>query len=343
MANSATTEKTDPLAHIRGAMDAAKVAPLWERQAAEPGHEPRAGAAYLWRWAELDPLIDAVAHDVPMENVERRVLTLLNPGLNIPTATTTTNLTGALQILLPGETARPHRHTGNALRLVMEGEGAETIVNGKHCPMVPGDLILTPHWTWHEHAHHGDGRFIWFDSLDVGLIRHFNAAFFEEGPPRNLPPEPADAAFVAVGLMPEGLEDYEGPHSPLFRYSWEAMAQALERAPKREDGAVWLRYVNPLTGGPAMPRLDMGALRLPAKGETTPYRSTAEAICVVVEGAGTTRVGDQEISWGKHDIFALPNWSWIAHKAAQTPTTLFVVSERDMQARLGLLREEARA
>ena len=33
--------------------------------------------------------------------------------------------------ILPGETARSHRHTPNALRLILEGEGAYTIVNGE--------------------------------------------------------------------------------------------------------------------------------------------------------------------------------------------------------------------
>ena len=59
-----------------------------------------------------------------------------------------------------GETAPPHRHSGNALRFVMEGNGAETIVNGKTCVMNERDLILTPLWSWHAHQHHASDRIV---------------------------------------------------------------------------------------------------------------------------------------------------------------------------------------
>ena len=44
---------------------------------------------------------------------------------------TSKTLAANIQILLPGEKARPHRHTMNALRFVLEGSGAATIVDGK--------------------------------------------------------------------------------------------------------------------------------------------------------------------------------------------------------------------
>jgi gentisate 1,2-dioxygenase len=46
----------------------------------------------------------------------------------------------------------------NALRFVIEGEGASTIVDGKDCLMEEGDLVITPGWTWHEHVHRGRVR-----------------------------------------------------------------------------------------------------------------------------------------------------------------------------------------
>jgi len=48
-------------------------------------------------------------------------------------------------MVLPGEAARSHRHTPNALRLVVDAApGNYTVVNGKKLPMRPGDVLLTP-------------------------------------------------------------------------------------------------------------------------------------------------------------------------------------------------------
>jgi gentisate 1,2-dioxygenase len=57
----------------------------------------------------------------------------------------------------------------NALRFVIEGKGASTIVDGKDCPMEEGDLVITPGWTWHEHVHRGDAPIIWLDALDAPM------------------------------------------------------------------------------------------------------------------------------------------------------------------------------
>ena len=54
------------------------------------------------------------------------------------------------QIVMPGEIARAHRHSAAALRLIIEGRGGYTVVNGKRVPMFPGDLVLTPNWSWHD-------------------------------------------------------------------------------------------------------------------------------------------------------------------------------------------------
>jgi gentisate 1,2-dioxygenase len=49
---------------------------------------------------------------------------------------------------------------------VIEGSGANTAVNGEKIFMHPGGLILTPAWTWHDHAKETEGPMIWFDGLD---------------------------------------------------------------------------------------------------------------------------------------------------------------------------------
>ena len=75
-----------------------------------------------------------------------------------------------MQLILPGETAPNHRHTPNAVRIIVEGEGAYTTVNGEPCKMERGDLILTPSGMWHEHHHEGKDPIVWLDILDLPLI-----------------------------------------------------------------------------------------------------------------------------------------------------------------------------
>src|SRR5207237_843294 len=151
--------------------------------------------------------------------VERRVLSLIDPEDHTAGGGTTTNLSTALQVLLPGERARPHRHTMNALRFVMEGKGAATIVDGKDCLMEEGDLVLTPGWTWHEHVHRGAGPIIWMDALDAPLHRYLGTDAFEPGPTHDVPDYASDTAFAFANIVPE-TDEPARPFSPVFRYPW---------------------------------------------------------------------------------------------------------------------------
>ncbi|WP_342802451.1 cupin domain-containing protein [Paraburkholderia panacisoli] len=77
------------------------------------------------------------------EEAERRVLILENPGLPA-NASITQSLYAGLQLVLPGEVARAHRHSQSALCFVIEGSGAYTAVDGERVTMSPGDFVLTP-------------------------------------------------------------------------------------------------------------------------------------------------------------------------------------------------------
>jgi gentisate 1,2-dioxygenase len=267
--------------------------------------------------------------------VERRVLTLTDQDAD---GGTTTNLVTALQILLPGEKARPHRHTMNALRFVIEGNGASTIVDGKDCQMEEGDLVITPGWTWHEHVHRGSAPIIWLDALDAPLHRYLGTDAFEPGPVHDLPNMPNDAAFAFPNIVPE-LGDETPQFSPIFRYPWAAARDAVRAAPKWKDGSRRVRYINPITGGSTMPLMDCYLTQIDRGTETVRFRTTSNAVCLVCEGHGTSRVGETTVSWDAHDVFSLPHGNWITHRANET-ATLFVVTDRDALRRLDLLKEQ---
>jgi gentisate 1,2-dioxygenase len=227
----------------------------------------------------------------------------------------------------------------NALRFVMSGSGALTVVDGKACPMEMGDLVTTPGWCWHEHVHRGEGPIVWLDVLDASLHRYLGTDAFEPGPPNTYPQLAPDSAFTSALLVPETT----GPrqeYSPVFRYPWGQAAAAVSNAPLGPDGARRVRYANPVDGGPVMAFLDCSLVELAPGAETASFRTTASAVCCVVEGSGASRIGREDISWSERDVFSVPSGAWVTHRANADRTRLFVVTDRDVLRRLGLLKEE---
>ncbi len=156
-------------------LEALSLAPLWTAlHALLPPERQTRVVPHRWRWSDLRaPLLEA-ARLVPIEQAERRVLVLCNPGLPGNFSATATLYAG-LQIILPGEAAPSHHHTAAALRLIVEGAGAYTTVDGVKCAMEPGDFIITPPMRWHDHGHEGREPVIWLDGLDIPLVRSVEA------------------------------------------------------------------------------------------------------------------------------------------------------------------------
>lgn len=323
---------------MRDAWRNAHVSPLWESPTA---HKPDTGPTpgHVWRWDTLRPMVVGATEVKSPAAVERRVLTLINPSRRDPLDEATVgSLAAAIQILMPGESARPHRHSMNALRFMLDGSGAETIVDGKPCAMEEGDLILTPGWCWHEHVHRGDGAAIWLDVLDVPLHQFLGTTAFQPGPVNDLPPTVPDAAFAAPNLVPQGL-DAEAAHSPVFRYPWADAAAAVAAAPIGADGARSVRYANPLTGGAAMSLIDCHLVQVDRGARTQPLRTNSNAVFLVVEGEGASEIGGQVIQWGPRDIFIVPQGNPLSHRSSTEFSRLFQVTDREVYARLGLLEE----
>ena len=323
------------MGEFHSAMKAAHVQALWEINGRNDVEQL---APHVWRWGGISPLLDGAVAATSMD-AERRVLLLSNPAF------AGTSLGGAglnlgvnLQVLMPGESARPHRHTMHAIRFVLEGEGVETVVEGKTCRMGPGDLVLTPGMTWHEHVHRGKGRCVWIDALDVPLQRYLGTLHFEPGPVHDLLAVPPDAAFRHGGMT--GLDRVGGlPFSPLFRYAWSDAEQALAELPPEKDGSKRLRYTNPVTGEAVLPTVDCALWQLKKQAPTQRVRSNSESVFVVFRGAGESQVGSTRIAWSDKDVFTAPHGSIVQHRGVSEECVLFEISDREVLRRLGLLRE----
>ena len=323
---------------IGRAWKAANLSPLWQSPTAHKPPPPPDPAQH-WSWQGIQPLLAQAMQVTSPEAVERRVLLLLGGAARGPEDEATVRTLGAgIQILLPGERARPHRHTMNALRFVLSGSGATTLVDGKPCVMGVGDLILTPAWTWHEHVHQGAEPMLWLDVLDVPLHLWFGNVAFQPGPINDAPVTIDDAAFSAANIVP--VMEIERSYSPVFRYPYAEAARALAQAPRLADGSRQVRYANPMTGGSAMCLMDASLMRIDQGRATRPLKSNANAVCCVVEGEGESRIGSKSVKWKAKDIFTLPQHNSVSHIALSQHADILVVSDRDTLRRLGILKEE---
>jgi gentisate 1,2-dioxygenase len=251
-----------------------------------------------------------------------------------------------LQLILPGEIARCHRHVASALRFVIEGRGAYTSVEGERTDMTPGDFILTPSWMFHDHGNAGDEPVVWLDGLDVPMVNLFDTSFAGHPGPSAQPAtvEPgASRARYGANMLPV---DYapSSSSSPVFSYPYSRSREVLEvmartAAPHPCHGTK-TRFVNPVTGGHPMPTIAAFMQLLPAGFDGRRYRATDATVYSVVEGEGTTTVGETRYAWGPRDIFVVPSWAPVSHQATRE-SVLFSMSDRAAQQALGLWRENA--
>ena len=325
------------------------LAPLWEFFKDWFTAVPRVKAEpYLWNYTELRPLILESAEVVDHDEAERRVLVLENPGLE-GRRLVTESLYAGLQLIMPGELAACHRHSPAALRFVLEGRGAYTSVNGERSYMEPGDFIVTPSWTWHEHAHEGDGPTVWLDVLDVAVIHLFNATFTEHLPTKRYPEKGATQASLyryGMNLLPVGYRCRDEA-SPIFSYPYSRSREVLERMKTHGEPdpchGLKITYIDPTTGGAAIPTMSTFIQLLPVNFCTEPYQTTSGTVFCVVEGRGTVRIraadGERALEYAPWDIFVVPSWQ-VHTIEARAETVLFSTSDQVMQQKLGIWREQ---
>jgi gentisate 1,2-dioxygenase len=322
----------------------ANLAPLWEQlhSLVTPAPVPRC-LPTVWRYRDVRPYLMQSGNLITAQEATRRVLMLMNPGLG-GQASITGSLFAGLQLIMPGEVAPAHRHTQSALRFVIEGHGAYTAVDGERTLMQPGDFVITPSWTWHDHGNDTSEPMVWLDGLDIQIVNLLNASFAEGYPDDTQPiarPEGDSFARYGNNLLPVDWKP-EVKTSPVFNYPYARTREALAVLQKNGTPEPYhgykLRYVNPASGDFAMPTIGTFIQLLPKGFATRPYRATDGTVFVAVEGRGESRIGGQVLRWEPHDIFVAPSWLPVSHQA-EDEAVLFSYSDRPVQEKLGLWRE----
>jgi len=306
-----------------------------------PSHSSE--APYLWKWESLlDGLLKA-SETIGIEQAERRAIRVVNPHLS--TKSTSHTLQVTFSIVNPGEVARAHRHNMAAIRFVVQGKGAFTVVDGEKFYMDEGDLILTPNWTWHDHHNESPDPIIWLDGLDGPLIQSFNILFFEEGKePEQVISYQAGESLSRMGFTRAPVKNDDYRRGVPFRYGWKETHAALRAMADHDrdpyDGRL-LRYINPVSGGYTYPTMSCEIQLLKGKESTRAHRHTSTAVYHVVRGQGRTRVGEGYLEWKHGDTFVVPLWQWHAHEnISNEEAVLFSLTDRPVMDALQLYREE---
>ena len=332
-------------ADYRAALTGAGVSPLWPylRNLLPPDRPAPVTQSCHWSYAHVRPLLLKAGELTPVEKAERRVLVLSDPGRGPAAMQATATIYAGLQLLLPGEVAPNHRHIPSAARIVVEGDGAYTVVNGEKLPMEPGDVILTPNKEWHDHRHVGNNPVVWLDVLDLPLFVSLEAAYSEGAKAVQVERQRPDASQVeyrVAGLVPARSDGELRRRFPLLRFPWSQTEQALRdiaRYAGREIIAVDL--VNPETGDDPLPTIGFTALMLPASHQIRPVVRSSSAVIHIIKGSGQSVLNGVTFKWQEKDSFSVPGFAKIEHRADEEPAFLIEAHDRPLQRRLGFYEE----
>ncbi|MGD7001809.1 cupin domain-containing protein [Corynebacterium halotolerans] len=347
-----TPEEEKELQQMYDQMDKLHMKPLWTQIGGlmPNAPEPRA-VAHKWDWARLYKLAQRAGELVPVgRGGERRAIGLANPGLGGPTYIAPT-LWAAIQYLAPGENAPEHRHSQNAFRFVIEGEGVWTVVNGDAVPMRRGDFLLTPGWNFHGHHNIADEPMAWLDGLDIPFAYQMDTGFFEYGTEQLTDESTPDFSrserlWAHPGLRPLAFPGKQNS-SPIGRYSWEHTDAALKDQLALEDagfpgavapGHAGIRFTNPTTGGDVMSTIRAEFHRLRPGAETTPVHEVGNRVFQVFEGSATITVGEETFDVRHGDIVNVPSWKKWSVGAGRDGADLFCFSDHPIFEAVNLAR-----
>lgn len=300
--------------------------------------------SYLWPWDTMEKILWEAVDHVPKEEAHRRFIGFQHPDLDMGS---TPNLMLGAQLLIPGEKAPCHRHTMDAIRFVIQGDGqTATVVEGEAFPMQRGDLITTPNWSWHDHTSANGAPTIWLDGAVAPLIVNLGIGFAEpyQSPEQDVVRPKGWSAAQFGPLQAKHRQTSQMARRPPYRYAWEetrAKLDILAAGPGDPWDAVTVRFSDPETGGSTLATAQCEMTMLRAHEHTLAHRHTHAVVYHVLEGTGTSVVAGKPVDWSEGDTFVVPCWAWHEHRNnTVTPAFLFAFSDEPVMKSLGFDHEE---
>lgn len=317
---------------------------------------------FVWKFADIEPILKRAAELISMDDSERRSLILINPGLAPKRASVSTMYT-AYRLNDPNEIMPPHKHSPSAIRFGLIGSGNFTGVEGEDVVFGPGDMVLTPNDAWHNHGTIGDQHSINLSVLDLPLVEALHAVHFDHNYTEiengrevakkvQTPRYPADysqAVYGHGGMVPRFMDHSRGGglSSPMYVYRWAEMQALLDRF-RDFDGAphegVTIEYTDPVHGGPVFRTITFYVQMLRPGERTLPLRQTASLLAAPFQGTGHSIIDGQRHDWTQFDTIGIPGGCWVEHvnDSATEPVVFFVASDEPTQKALHLYKKYGR-
>ena len=314
---------------------------------------------FLWSYKrDIEHILNRAVDLISTDDSDRRSVILVNPGLSPRRATVSTMYT-AYRLNDANEIMPPHKHSPSAIRFGLTGKGNFTGVEGEDIVFGPGDMVLTPIDTWHNHGTVGNEQALNLSVLDLPLVETLNAVSFDhdykEGEAlmkkqsAKFPADYSQRVYGSGGMRPRFVNHVRGAgfSSPMYVYRWEAMQEILDRHADWDGDpyeAISVEYIDPTTGGPVFKTITFFAQMLRPGERTLPLRQTASLLVAPFKGRGHSIVDGKRFDWEQFDTLAVPGGSWCEHVngSESEPCYLFVASDEPAQKAFALFRRWGR-
>lgn len=324
--------------------------------------DTRPAVPYIWKYKDIHPVLMEAAALIPMEISERRSILMWNPALK-PKVATVSTLCAAYRVNMPHEMMPPHRHSPNAIRFGITGDTNFTGVNGENITFGPGDLVLTPHDTWHNHGNGPEEASVNLSVLDMPLVNMLNATYFDfdykekDGDQlvskkiqsKRVPDDYSQRVYGTGGLVPRFVNHRRGAgtSSPMFVYRWEKTEKLLRQLHDHEGSpyeGILVEYTNPVSGEPVYKTMTFFMQMLRPGEKLRPLRQNSSQVCTVFQGRGHTIIGGKRFDWEQFDSFCIPGGEWYEHRNddPKQDAMFFVSSDEPTLRKLGFAMKHGR-
>ncbi|CAB5516688.1 1-hydroxy-2-naphthoate 1,2-dioxygenasee [Achromobacter anxifer] len=316
--------------------------------------------AVPFRWSykeDIQPLLAESARLISTENTDRRSLILVNPGL-APRRATVSTLYTAYRQNDPNEIMPPHSHTASAIRFGLTGQQNFTGVEGEDITFLPGDMVLTPRDTWHNHGNLGNEPAINLSVLDYPLVENLNALSFKHDYQENgevvrkqsarFQTEYSRTVYGVGGLTPRFVDHRRGggDSSPMFVYRYDAMRELLYRFRDWDESpheGLLIEYTHPLRGGPVYRTMTFFMQMIRPGEKTLPLKQTANLLVAPFAGQGAMTIGEESFPLEPFDTVAVPSDTWVQYRNDHAePLILFIASDEPALRAMGLFHQWGR-
>jgi gentisate 1,2-dioxygenase/1-hydroxy-2-naphthoate dioxygenase len=110
-----------------------------------------AAVPYVYKWKDTLKALNEVAQAGERDPHDGVLLEYTHPVTGGPTMPT---IGCWVQMIAPGESTKPHRHTSSTIYHVVQGEGAASVGKSKtslaELAWGPRDCFFVPSWNWHK-------------------------------------------------------------------------------------------------------------------------------------------------------------------------------------------------